>query len=518
MAPAGYAQGRYTILTNRQNYMRSILELNAEEVKEYFLKKESYSSIDLPYYFNFGNLLEAVSKKITGHRLSDFKQENPRDVDNVNYQLVSNKNGKYAWRPFQLINPAIYVSLVNKMTNEENWDFIKNRFSEFQEESRVECHSIPVLSESEKKSNKSAQILHWWQKIEQRSISLALDYKYVIHSDITDCYGSIYTHSISWALHTKKVAKKTENRDNDSLIGVVIDNHLQDMSHGQTNGIPQGSTLMDFISEIVLGYVDLLLVEKLSALHIEDYKILRYRDDYRIFTNDSFEAEQITKYLSEILFSLGLRLNAHKTIAADDIIKSSIKPDKRYWIRNRRIAENKQKWLIQLYLLSEKFPNSGTIDTQMRDFLEFLKDSDKEDHNLKTLISLVTEITLRNPRVTPSAIAILSIFIDRLPDKEQRLKITDKIKLKFRNIPNSSFMMVWFQRLYLKINETEEYKLPLCKKVFEPDEKIWNCGWLKGNLKEIVEQTNIVEGEEVEKAKAKLEEKEINEIITSKSY
>src|SRR5699024_2125516 len=285
--------------------MRSILELNAEEVKEYFLKKESYSSIDLPYYFNFGNLLEAVSKKITGHRLSDFKQENPRDVDNVNYQLVSNKNGKYAWRPFQLINPAIYVSLVNKMTNEENWDFIKNRFSEFQEESRVECHSIPVLSESEKKSNKSAQILHWWQKIEQKSISLALEYKYVIHSDITDCYGSIYTHSISWALHTKKVAKKTENRDNDSLIGVVIDNHLQDMSHGQTNGIPQGSTLMDFISEIVLGYVDLLLVEKLSALHIEDYKIIRYRDDYRIFTNDSFEAEQITKYLSEILFSLG---------------------------------------------------------------------------------------------------------------------------------------------------------------------------------------------------------------------
>lgn len=409
--------------------MKNILELNAESVKEYFLKKESYSSINLPYYFDFNNLLEKVSNKITGHRLSDFRQENPRDVDNVNYQLVSNKDGKYAWRPFQLIHPAIYVSLVNEIANEENWEFIKNRFNEFQEDNRVECHSIPVLSKSENKSDKSAQILNWWQKIEQRSISLALDYKYVIHSDITDCYGSIYTHSISWALHTKEKAKKRENRNDNSLIGVIIDNHLQDMSHGQTNGIPQGSTLMDFISEIVLGYVDLLLVEKLSELEIEDYKILRYRDDYRIFTNNSFKAERITKVLSEILFSLGLRLNANKTIAADDIIKSSIKPDKRYWIRNRRIAENKQKWLIQLYLLSEKFPNSGTIDTQMRDFLEFLKDSDKKDPNLKTLISLVTEITLRNPRVTPSAIAILSIFIDRLPNEEDKLKIAKRLNI-----------------------------------------------------------------------------------------
>src|SRR5699024_1602566 len=152
--------------------------------------------------------------------------------------------------------------------------------------------------------------------------------KYVIHSDITDCYGSIYTHSISWALHTKKEGKKKENRNNDSLIGVVIDNHLQDMSYGQTNGIPQGSTLMDFISEIVLGYVDLLLSKRLCDLKIEEYKILRYRDDYRIFTNDSYEAEQITKELAEILSSLGLRLNADKTEASDDIIKSAIKPDK----------------------------------------------------------------------------------------------------------------------------------------------------------------------------------------------
>lgn len=78
--------------------------------------------------------------------------------------------------------------------------------------------------------------------------------------------------------------------------------------------------------------------------------------------------------------------------------------------------------------------------------------------------------------------------------------------------------MVWFQRLYIKINKAEEYQLPLCKKVIDSEENIWNCEWLQGNLKEMVEQTEIVEGEVVEEAKAKLAEKEINEIITSKIY
>lgn len=498
--------------------MRNILKLSADEARSYFLKKESYSSIELPYYFTFEKLLKKVSKIILGKRFSDFKQTPPRDYEDVNYHLISNKDGKYAWRPFQLIHPAIYVSLVNHITTEENWESIKKRFDKFQKDERIECHSIPVFSESEDKTDKSAQILTWWQMVEQKSMVLALDYKYVIHSDITDCYGSIYTHSITWALHTKKEGKKKENRNNDSLIGVVIDNHLQDMSYGQTNGIPQGSTLMDFVSEIVLGYVDLLLSKKLSDLKIEEYKILRYRDDYRIFTNDSYEVEQITKELAEILSSLGLRLNADKTEASDDIIKSAIKPDKRYWISNRRIAENKQKWLIQLYLLSERFSNSGTVDTQMRDFLKVLEGSKKEDSNLETLISLVTEIVLRNPRVTPTAIAILSIFINRLPNKESKLRIAKKIKEKFAQIPNSSFMMVWFQRLNLKINKTEEYNLPLCKKVNDKKEIIWNCDWLNGILKDTIEKTAIVEVSEIKKAKTKLAKKEIEKIIRKKSY
>ena len=32
--------------------------------------------------------------------------------------------------------------------------------------------------------------------------------RYMLRTDILDFYGSVYTHSIPWALHTKEVAKK----------------------------------------------------------------------------------------------------------------------------------------------------------------------------------------------------------------------------------------------------------------------------------------------------------------------
>lgn len=495
--------------------MKDILQLTSKEAKTLLLKRESYSNINLPEYFSFQNLLNKIDQILAGRNISDFRDKSPRDLENVNYKLISNKDGKFAWRPFQLINPAIYVSLVNLITEETNWKVLKDRFVIFQANGKIECHSLPAISESKIKTNKTTQILNWWQMIEQKSLTLTLDFKYVLHTDIADCYSSIYTHSIPWAIHTKVKAKK--NRKN-SLLGNAIDNHLQDMSFGQTNGIPQGSVLMDFIAEIVLGYVDLLLTEKLDSKEIKDYHILRFRDDYRIFTNDSFLAEQIAKELSEILSNIGLKLNAEKTNASDDIIKSSLKADKRYWISNQIITGNKQKWLIQLYLLSEKFPNSGTIETQMREFLIVLEKSKKKDYNLKTLISLVTEISLRNPRVVPICIAILSIFLSRIKDDSERLALADKIRNKFKEVPNSSFMMIWFQRLNLKINKDEIYDEPLCKKVSDNSVVIWNIEWLSNEFKNIFNNTTIIEDRIITKSQKKVSKTEIKKIIKKTSY
>lgn len=498
--------------------MKSIIELDEFEAREFFLKENNYVNFDLPTYFSFQNLLNLIDKQLTGKKLSDYRITNPRDFDDINYIILNNKDGKYAWRPFQIINPAIYVSLVHCMTIKDNWELIKKRFLDFQINDKIECHSIPMVSESEEKTDKESQIFTWWQMIEQKSITLSLDYHFLLQTDITDCYGSIYTHSISWAIHEKSVAKKKHNRTKNSLIGVAIDNHLQDMNYGQTNGIAQGSALMDFIAEIVLGYVDELLSQKIVEIGILDYRILRYRDDYRIFTNNPFEAEQITKVLSEILSGMGLKLNAGKTDASNNVIKSSLKPDKRYWIANRRIAENKQKWLIQLFLLSEQFPNSGTLDTQMRDFLEVLKKSKKEDSNIESLISIVTEIAYRNPRVVPTSIMILSLLIKQIHNKNEKKRILKRIYSKFQQIPNSTFLKIWLQRLTVKIDTSIIYDEPICKLLSNNEIQLWNIDWLNDKFNDMFKNTPVVVKSKVKTLRAVVTKKEIDRMTTKNAY
>ena len=130
-----------------------------------------------------------------------------------------------------------------------------------------------------------------------------MEYDYVFDTDVADCYGSIYTHSIAWAVESKTIAKSQYGRNTKSLLGNIIDASIQNAQYKQTNGIPQGSVLMDFIAEIVLGYIDRILSVALKK-GIVDYKILCYHDDYRIFVNNSNDGEMVLKLLYEIMMPL----------------------------------------------------------------------------------------------------------------------------------------------------------------------------------------------------------------------
>jgi RNA-directed DNA polymerase len=243
---------------------RSVLSMTAAQARALFLKPESYCRVEFPPYFDFGRTLRPVRVFLVSKSLSSASSK-PREQEGVNYTIYSNKDGRYAWRPFQLIHPAIYVELTNLITNPTAWNHIQTRFAEFSNNPRIRCLSIPVASLTKRK-DQAAQVLNWWQGIEQASIELALDYNHVYHADITDCYGSIYTHSVVWAMHTKATAQTAAGKKDKTLIGNVIDWRLQDIQQGQTNGVPQGSVLVDLIAEMVLGYADLELGDRLAKL------------------------------------------------------------------------------------------------------------------------------------------------------------------------------------------------------------------------------------------------------------
>ncbi|MBO4675435.1 MAG: RNA-directed DNA polymerase, partial [Elusimicrobiaceae bacterium] len=256
---------------------KNILSLSAGAAKEFFLQQNNYCNIPLPSYFKFDNLLRAVNKKLQGKTHADFQSRTKLDeMGEVNSIIYHSTDGKYQWRPLQILHPVLYVELVNCVCESKNWDFIRKRFKQFSANPHIKCASIPLVNQP-KKTMTAASVLNWWREIEQSLLSQALEYSYIVTTDITDFYSSIYTHTIPWALHTKSEAQKKKR--NKQLFGNKIDTLIQDMQHKQTNGIPQGSVLMDFFAEMVLGYADEILTKSLSEEPISKYLIFRYRDD-----------------------------------------------------------------------------------------------------------------------------------------------------------------------------------------------------------------------------------------------
>ncbi len=480
--------------------MIRILDLNNTEARQFFLKEESYFNFDLPTYFVFENLLQAISVHIGGQDLRSLhstyvnaqgrsKRHSPAEFEDVNYKFLNNKDGKFGWRPFQLIHPALYVSLVNKITERANWNLIVARFAQFQANPNIRCYSIPLRSDDQQ-SDKATSVNQWWQAIEQQSLELALKYQYVLHTDISDCYGSIYTHSVPWAIHTKPTAKAQRRL---GLVGNAIDKHLQDMAYGQTNGIPQGSVLMDFIAEMVLGYADLELSDRIQQANLLDYEIIRYRDDYRVFSNNPQTIEHIIKLLTEILIELGMRLNAQKTIVSNNVIKNSLKSDKLFWITSKKGAKSIQEHLLIIHRLSEEHSNSGSLSKALGKFYNRIKGINETNQNITVLISILVDIMYKNPRTYPIASAILSKLLSLIPDNDKKNEILDLVSQRFEKIPNTGHIKIWLQRLTIKLDRQKQYAEKLCEKVNNPALQIWNSDWLETNLKTIVEATAIID-------------------------
>ena len=496
---------------------KSILELNHLEAREFFLKAESYCNVDFPKYINFSQLISKVHKVLDGKDLTTMRVRgnNPRAYDDVNYTILNNKDGRYAWRPFQLIHPALYVSLVHKMTEEVAWESIRDRFREFSENEKIRCLSLPVKSLSEK-TDKEELVFHWWHEVEQRSIELSLDYQYMLETDLTDCYSSIYTHSIAWALHSKEIAK--EKRNDKGLIGNIIDSHIQNMSYGQTNGIPQGSVLMDFIAEMVLGFADLELSKLIKLENIEDYSILRYRDDYRIFVNNPQDGEKIIKSITEIMSDLGLKINKEKTKSYSDIVCSSVKMDKLVWTKKKKKDENLQKQLFIIHDFSYQFPNSGSLTRALNSFYTRLEKTQSIVYPLP-LIAIIVDIAYRNPRVYTIAVAIISCLMRFIEEENSRLKIIDKIKNKFSKIPNTGYMEIWIQRMTLPICKNISYKESICK-LIESDGSIelWNNDRIESSqLKGVIKSKYIVDDDDIRLLEPVISKVEVDLFSANKS-
>lgn len=498
----------------------TILDLDHDQARRLLMQPESYCTVPLPEYYDFSEVLSqaeklvnkywsarVVSSALNKHRAGNGNIAGYRDdsavlidiYEGVNYRILSNKDGLLSWRPMELINPLIYSSIVYKLTEPENWELVKNRFVEFQRNQNQECCSIP---RGHFRHAQRGAILNWWNSFEQKSIALSIEFPYMIKTDISDCYGAIYTHSISWALHGKSQAKSSAVLNGASkMLGDYIDSNIQNMHSRQTVGIPQGSVLSDFIAEMVLGYADMLLSDELSMdsmLSDKDYHILRYRDDYRIFATSREAAHSILLKLMNVLSGLNFKLGAAKTALSDDVVLDSVKADKVEWLLRGHARMTFHKRLLALSHFARDYPQSGTIVRELQKISKDLDSTKRFPGRRDVLIAQVVDIVVRNPRCYPIGARILSQLLekeDRVAQQEYLLKIVKRCRM----VPNSGLFEIWLQRIARVLNIEIRYVESLCcdleavvaktRAVVNP----WPWQWLTDPMRLKFESLSIVD-------------------------
>ena len=459
---------------------RELLELPAFEARAHLLKQESYCNYYLPPYIDFSGLLADVHARVGGKNQKGIGSKGVRRLDGVNYVITDNKDGRLAWRPLTLIHPVLYAGLVDVLTTEANWEFIRDRFSKLDSGPNIYCASKPLVAEPPKSSDR-ATVRRWRLQMELRSIELALQYSYVVSTDIANCYGSIYTHSIAWALHGRGTAKR-KRRDH-KLLGNVVDEFLKDMNAGQTNGICQGSAVMDLLAETILAYVDHKLLSKLRSERVEDYQIVRFRDDYRIFVNERRVGESILKSLAEVLMGLGMALSAAKTDASDDVIGRSVKEDKIHWLFRSPIESDLVGQLLAVRTHSLEYPNGGSVTQALDQIVDGFEGVD-DKNQLLPLISIVADISMRNPRAYRSVTALLSRLVSEFSDPGDGVSALQTLTEKFRRIPNSELLHLCGQRIGLPLGYEWPAESAMCRLVRKRNSigcetaLIWNSDWI----------------------------------------
>lgn len=215
---------------------------------------------------------------------------------------------------------------------------------------------------------------------------LMIGKNFIVKADISNCFPSIYTHSIPWALVTKNYAK-THRHDSEWFN--QIDIKTRNIKDAETHGILIGSHSSNLISEIVLVAVD-------HEMHHKGYEYIRNIDDYTYYAKTHEIAENFLVDLSAELKKFGLLLNHKKTEIAKLPLAST-----EQWIRKLNtytfIDESRPLKLneirayldIALDLMQKNKDNAAILNYVIKVLSTKELTSNAKDYYIKTIHHLV---------------------------------------------------------------------------------------------------------------------------------
>lgn len=188
--------------------------------------------------------------------------------------------------------------------------------------------------------------------------------RFSVLSDISQYYGSIYTHSIPWALHTREAEKDRLKNHGPKRLGNLIDDAVRHGQEGQTKGIPVGPDTSLAISEVLLCSIDQTIVSALP--HLENSS-LRFMDDVEFYVRSRSQAEEVLLRWEAHLATYELLVNPAKT----EIVEGPISIERPWRSRlaqfvireetDRKKGRDIREYLGVAFDLARDFPSEPVI-------------------------------------------------------------------------------------------------------------------------------------------------------------
>lgn len=424
---------------------RNLRNLTVEAARQYILGKG---------YFHDGFVLPG--KIIPGdfninlNRI-DWSQRVPLPRTN-SLDIIVDKSS-HGIRRYSLVHPFIYWHLAIEFL--DDFDKIKSLLLE---DNPVNVYSLPNFRDND--------IGDGWSHFRRidPSENFWRGYEYVASADIYNFYESIYTHSISWAIEKKDIAKSSRGNE---LTGNKIDKLFQNAHDGQTNGIPTGNVLSDLAAELILKDIDRLLA---SVIETEGIKAYRFRDDYRFVCKTKGQALLITDTLAYYLSTeYGLTLNKTKTkIQTNAEYMKSLASE--YVVPKFLESEDNISWFswqkFYQFLVdckSSNESNRGMFDSYIEKFIDMIRAShtpmvvsDTLTEWIDLIYSLIIDVVESGASSSPHLYLVLDFILGNL-DSIKRDVILDDLVTRINNSHNQ-VRVVWTYALLIHFDENKAAK------------------------------------------------------------
>jgi hypothetical protein len=178
-----------------------------------------------------------------------------------------------------------------------------------------------------------------------------------------------------------------------------------------------------------------------------------------------------------------------------------------------------QKHLFIIHDHAHSYPNAGSLVVALGDFYKRLTRQKKSLKQVMPLIAIVADIAYRNPRTNAVCAVIIGKLLSYLESTVEKLAVTEKVKARFEQIPNTGHLQIWIQRLTHPLLQEIAYEEPICKLVAGGMDVLWNCKWISCNtLKKVISQADIIDREKLANMEPVIPVKEIELFLSKALY